>query len=85
MYSVSQVWSILVADTHYEGDIEERIDVAWGLHRLKHDERVLLVALAQGYSGEQAMRYAGLPGRYQTRHKNKALTKLVNIINGESV
>lgn len=82
-YSVSQVWSIMVADAHYEGDIEERIDVERGLSQLKHADRVLLVALAHGYTGEQAMRYAGLPGRYQTRYKNKALTKLVNYINGE--
>lgn len=81
-YSPSLVWSILVADASYEGDLDERIDVARGLHQLKRSDRVLLVTLAHGYSGEEAMHFAGIPGRYQTRHKNKALTRLTKIING---
>lgn len=84
MYSASQVWSIIVNDTTYEGDIEERIDVARGLHKLSHQERVFLISLAQGYSGKDALHQAGYsPGTNQTELKNRTLSKLTKIINGE--
>lgn len=81
-YIPSQVWSILVADAHYEGDLDERLDVARGLRQLPRQQRVFLQALSQGYTGKEAGIAAGLgsidhPGRF----KRKALKKLTAIIN----